>query len=120
MSSTSAPTVGRVPAANGAEALVHHLVAQGVDWIFLNPGTDTAPIQEAVVALAKDGHRVPRVQVCPDERVAMSAAQGYWVRTGRPQAVIVHVDVGTQALGATLHNAQRTHSGVVVIAGRAP
>lgn len=120
MSSTSAPIAAQAPAANGAEALVQHLVAQGVDWIFLNPGTDTAPIQEAVVALAAQGHPVPRIQVCPDERVAMSAAQGYWVRTGRPQAVIVHVDVGTQALGASLHNAQRTHSGVVVIAGRAP
>lgn len=120
MPPTSAPIAAHAPATNGAEALVQHLVAQGVDWIFLNPGTDTAPIQEAVVALSAAGHPVPRIQVCPDERVAMSAAQGYWVRTGRPQAVIVHVDVGTQALGATLHNAQRTHSGVVVIAGRAP
>lgn len=118
--SPSVPIARHVPAANGAEALVQHLVAQGVDWIFLNPGTDTAPIQEAVVALRRAGSTVPRIQVCPDERVAMAAAQGYWVRTGRPQAVIVHVDVGTQALGASLHNAQRTHSGVVVIAGRAP
>jgi acetolactate synthase-1/2/3 large subunit len=120
MPSTAAPLAALAPATNGAEALVQHLTAQGVDWIFLNPGTDTAPLQEAVVALGAAGHAVPRVQVCPDERVAMAAAQAYWTRTGRPQAVIVHVDVGTQALGASLHNAQRTHSGVVVIAGRAP
>lgn len=120
MASTSAPLAEQAPAVNGAEALVQHLVAQGVDWIFLNPGTDTAPIQEAVVALKANGQTVPRIQVCPDERVAMAAAQGYWTRTGRPQAVVVHVDVGTQALGASMHNAQRTHSGVVVIAGRAP
>lgn len=109
-----------VSAENGAELLVQHLVAQGVDWIFLNPGTDTAPLQEAVVALRGRGHRVPRIQVCPDERVAMAAAQAYWDRTGRVQAVVVHVDVGTQALAASLHNAQRTNSGVVIIAGRAP
>lgn len=118
--STDAPTASQVPAANGAQTLVQHLTAQGVDWIFLNPGTDTAPIQEAVVALRSRGAKVPRIQVCPDERVAMAAAQAYWARTGRPQAVVVHVDVGTQALAASLHNAQRTNSGVVIIAGRAP
>lgn len=115
-----APAPLEVEAANGAQTLVQHLTAQGVDWIFLNPGTDTAPIQEAVVALRASGAKVPRIQVCPDERVAMAAAQSYWQRTGRPQAVIVHVDVGTQALAASLHNAQRTNSGVVIIAGRAP
>ncbi len=118
--SLSAPSAQLVTAANTAQALVQHLVAQRVDWIFLNPGTDTAPIQEAVVALRRQGLPAPRVQVCPDERVAMAAAQGYWLRTGRPQVVIVHVDVGTQALGAALHNAQRTNSGVVIIAGRSP
>jgi acetolactate synthase-1/2/3 large subunit len=107
-------------ARNGAEALVQLLVAQGVRHIFLNPGTDTAPIQEAAVALGERGHGTPRLHLCPDERVALSAAQGYWARTGQPQAVIVHVDVGTLNMGAAVHNAQRTHSGVVIIAGKAP
>jgi acetolactate synthase I/II/III large subunit len=107
-------------ATNGGEALVQLLVAQGVDRIFLNPGTDTAPIQEAVVALRSRGVSVPRIHLCPDERVALSAAQGFWLRTGKPQVVIVHVDVGTQSLGAAVHNAQRTNTGVVLIAGKAP
>jgi acetolactate synthase-1/2/3 large subunit len=109
-----------LPAANGAEAFVQLVVAQGVETIFLNPGTDTAPIQEAVVALRAGGADVPRIQLCPDERVAMAAAQACWQYTGRPQLVIVHVDVGTLALGASVHNAQRTNSGVVVVAGTAP
>ena len=33
---------------------------------------------------------------CPNEMVALSAAQGYAQVTGNPAAVIVHVDVGTQ------------------------
>src|SRR5436309_1768157 len=49
------------PARNGAEAVVQLLVACGVDHIFLNPGTDTAPLQEALVALEADGERVPRI-----------------------------------------------------------
>lgn len=105
---------------SGAEALVRLLAVQGVSQIFLNPGTDTAPIQEAVVALRERGQRVPTIWLCPDERVALSAAHGYWMSTGTVQVVMVHVDVGTQGLGAALHNAQRDHAGVVIIAGRTP
>jgi len=115
-----APDRVPVPAENGGEALVSLLAIHGVEWIFINPGTDTAPIQEALVALAARGEPTPKLQVCPDERVAVAAAQGFWLRTGRPQAVIVHVDVGTQAMGAAMHNAQRTNAGIVIIAGRAP
>ena len=42
----------RAPARTGAEAIFQLLVACGVEYVFLNPGTDTAPIQEALVALA--------------------------------------------------------------------
>lgn len=108
------------PSENVAEVLVQQLAAQGVDWIFLNPGSDTPPIQEAILSLTLRGYTVPRIQLCPDERIAMSAAQAYWLLTGRPQCVVVHVDVGTLALGATLHNAQRVNTGVVVIAGLTP
>ncbi|WP_167761040.1 thiamine pyrophosphate-requiring protein [Geodermatophilus sp. DF01-2] len=109
-----------VEALDGAESLLRLLSAQGVERIFLNPGTDTAPIQEAAVALRGRGIEVPTIQLCPDERVALAAAQGFWLRTRRPQVVIVHVDVGTQSLGAMLHNAQRANSGVVIMAGTAP
>jgi acetolactate synthase-1/2/3 large subunit len=50
----------------------------------------------------------------------MAAAHGYFMLTGRPQVVLVHVDVGTQNIGANLHNAQRGRAGVVLCAGRAP
>jgi acetolactate synthase-1/2/3 large subunit len=40
--------------------------------------------------------------------------------SGRPQAVMVHVDAGTLNLGCQLHNAQRNGTPVVVFAGRTP
>src|SRR5437868_8837373 len=86
------------PARNGAEAVLQLLVACGVDHIFLNPGTDTAPLQEALVALQADGERVPRLVQCLYENVAIAAAHGYFQVTRRPQLVVVHVDVGTQNL----------------------
>jgi acetolactate synthase I/II/III large subunit len=108
------------PARNGAELLVQLLAAQGVEYIFLNPGTDTAPLQETLVALRAEGHRVPEIVPCLFENVALAAALGYFAVTRRPQVVVVHVDVGTQNLGANLHNAQRGQGGVVILAGRAP
>jgi acetolactate synthase-1/2/3 large subunit len=103
-----------------AERYVEALVGQGVECLFLNPGTDTFPIQEALARLESAGRRVPRTVLCPFEVVALAAAHGYYVATGRPQAVLVHVDVGTQNLGGQLHNAQRGRVAVLVSAGRSP
>jgi len=108
------------PARTGAEAIFQLLVASGVDYVFLNPGTDTAPLQEALVALAGDGERVPTLVPCLYENVAMAAAHGYFLVTRKPQLVVVHVDVGTQNLGGNVHDAMRGQAGVVILAGRAP
>jgi thiamine pyrophosphate-dependent acetolactate synthase large subunit-like protein len=52
--------------------------------------------------------------------VAMSMADGYARLTNKPQAVIVHVDVGTQGLGAAVHNASTGRAPVLVFAGLSP
>jgi acetolactate synthase I/II/III large subunit len=108
------------PARTGAEAILQLLVASGVEYVFLNPGTDTAPIQEALVALSGDGERVPTLVPCLYENVAMAAAHGYFLVTRKPQLVVVHVDVGTQNLGGNVHDAMRGQAGVVILAGRSP
>jgi acetolactate synthase-1/2/3 large subunit len=95
-------------------------MAQGVDCLFMNPGTDTIPIQEALSKLEQLGQPVPRTVLCLFELVALAAAHGYYQATGRPQAVLVHVDVGTQNLGGMLHNAQRGRAAVLISAGRTP
>jgi acetolactate synthase I/II/III large subunit len=109
-----------VAPATTAEHLLLLLGAYGVEHLFLNPGTDSAPIQEAVFSLAKSGAPIPVVVGSSFESVALSAAHGYFEVTGRPQCVFVHVDAGTQNLGAMLHNAYRDAAGVVIIAGRTP
>jgi acetolactate synthase-1/2/3 large subunit len=116
------PSSGRssAPARTCAEALLQLQVASGVEYVFLNPGTDTAPIQEALVALSGDGERVPTLVPCLYENVAMAAAHGYFLVTRRPQLVVVHVDVGTQNLGGNIHDAMRGQAGVVILAGRSP
>ncbi|KAL4974783.1 thiamine diphosphate-binding protein [Aspergillus desertorum] len=52
--------------------------------------------------------------------VALSMADGYARLTGKPQCVIVHVDVGTQGLGAAIHNASRGRAPVLIFAGLSP
>jgi acetolactate synthase-1/2/3 large subunit len=107
-------------ARNGAEALIQLLVVHGVEYLFLCPGTDTAPVQEAIVSLGREGHTVPKIVPGLYENVALAAAHGYFCVTRKPQAVLVHVDAGTQNLGAMLHDAQRAHAGVLIFAGRTP
>jgi acetolactate synthase-1/2/3 large subunit len=111
---------GYVKLKTTAEHLVSLLAAHGVEYLFLNPGTDTAPVQEAVYALEEAGLPAPTVLPSTFESVSLAAAHAYWNMTGRPQAVFVHVDAGTQNLGAMVHNVLRGRAGVVVIAGKTP
>lgn len=52
--------------------------------------------------------------------VALSMADGMARLTGKPQCVIVHVDVGTQGLGAAVHNASCGRAPVLIFAGLSP
>lgn len=101
-------------------AFLEALAELGVAYAFVNFGSDHAAIIEALAAARVEGRRLPEIIVCPHESVALSAAHGYAQSTGRPQAVIVHVDVGTQNLGGALHNASRGRIPVLIFAGTSP
>ncbi|MCW5978750.1 MAG: thiamine pyrophosphate-requiring protein [Bryobacteraceae bacterium] len=103
-----------------ADAFLDLLNRHGVDYIFANPGTDTAPILEAIAKAEAVGARAPELVLSLHESMAMAAAHGHFMVSGKPQVVMVHVDVGTQNIGANLHNAQRDRAGVVICAGRSP
>lgn len=70
--------------------------------------------------MRKRGDRMPQVIVCPHEMTALSAAHGYAMVTRRPQLVLVHVDVGTQNLGGSIHNAARGRVPAIIVAGLSP
>ncbi len=109
-----------IPVRDGAEAFVEMLNSNGVEFLFLNSGTDTFPIQEAISRMTMEERLVPRVILCIDETTAMFAAQGYYQLTGKAQAVLVHVDAGTLQIGGAYHDVQRDKAAVLVFAGRAP
>ena len=87
--------------------------------------TSAATIPGLIEALAQaraEGRRadLPELIVCPHETVALSAAHAYAAVSGEPQAVLVHVDAGTQNLGGAVHNAARGRIPVLIFAGAAP
>jgi acetolactate synthase I/II/III large subunit len=103
-----------------AANLIALLADEGVSHFFINPGTDSAPLQEALAAARAAGTPAPQPVLCVHESVALAAAIGHHMVSGQPQAAMVHVDAGTLNLGCQIHNAQRNRTPVVVPVDRSP
>ena len=102
------------------EAYLALLADRGVDYLFANAGTDFAPLIEAFAKAETLGTAAPTPITVPHENVAMAMAIGYALMTGRPQAVMVHVNVGTANALCGLMNAARGDVPVLFTAGRTP
>jgi acetolactate synthase-1/2/3 large subunit len=103
-----------------SSALLDALVEAGVEYVFANLGSDHPGLVEAIAAARATGRPVPAVVTCPNEMVGMSAAHGHAQVSGRPQAVLVHVECGTQALAGAVHNAAKGRVPILVLAGASP
>ena len=105
---------------SAANVLLRQLSACGIDYFFANGGTDFPPIAEAFARAEATGDSVPRPMVIPHENLAVAMAHGVYMVSGRPQAVMVHVNVGTaNAVNAVL-DASRDETPVLLFAGRSP
>jgi acetolactate synthase-1/2/3 large subunit len=113
-------STAKVDVSTVAEAYLVLLKARGIDWLFANAGTDFAPIIEALVRGAKAGLAMPEPVVVPHENAAVGMAHGYYLVTGRPQAVMVHVNVGTANALMALLNAARDNVPIFFTSGRTP
>jgi acetolactate synthase I/II/III large subunit len=103
-------------------AFLEALAEAGVTRVFANLGSDHPGIIEALAQARAEGREgdLPSLVVCPHETVALSAAHAYAAVSRTPQAVIVHVDAGTQNLGGAVNNAMRGRVPVLIFAGAAP
>lgn len=101
-------------------AFLEALQEAGVSYIFANFGSDHPGLIEALAQGASAGREFPKVITCPSEMVALSCAQGYAQLTGRAQAVVVHVECGTQSLGGAVHNVAKGRVPVLIFAGLSP
>ena len=103
-----------------AQAWLELLHDRGVDVFLANAGTDFASLVDAFAKRQAEGKASPRPMVVPHESVAMGMAHGYYLATGRPQAVMVHVTVGTANATCGVITAARGRAPVFLAAGRTP
>jgi acetolactate synthase-1/2/3 large subunit len=102
------------------EVFLRALAEHGVDFFFANPGTDFPPIVEAFARGQGRNARLPRPILVPHENLAVAMAHGAYTVTGRPQAVMVHVNVGTGNTINNLINLSRDRVPLILAAGRTP
>ncbi|SFB05856.1 acetolactate synthase-1/2/3 large subunit [Poseidonocella pacifica] len=101
-------------------AIFGKLKALGVDYIFTNSGTDFPPIVEGLVEARRAGIDLPVPVTVPHEHAAVSMAHGYWQVTGRPQAVLLHTNVGLSNGATAAINAWCDQVPMILMSGRTP
>jgi acetolactate synthase-1/2/3 large subunit len=110
----------QTPRRIAAEDYLDALAAHGIDHLFVNPGTDFAPIIEAFARASRTNRPVPRPMVVPHEHAAVAMAHGYTLVTGRPQAVMLHVNVGLANSINALIDVSRDRVPLLLTSGRTP
>ena len=103
-----------------AEAFLRALADHNINYFFCNPGTDFPPIVEAFARAAKTNAKVPKPVLVPHENLAVAMAHGAYLMNGHPQAVMVHVNVGTANTLNNIANASRDRVPLILAAGRTP
>lgn len=101
-------------------ALFARMGALGVDYVFCNSGTDFPPIIEGLAVAHARGQALPQALTIPHEHAAMGMAHGYYFATGRPQAVILHTNVGLANGSIGAINAANDQVPMVLMSGRTP
>ncbi len=108
------------PAETTAQRLLRLLSLRGVEVLFANSGTDFTPIIDGLARLEDAPGFALRVVQCPHESTTVVMAHGHALLSRKPQAVMVHVNVGTANIGMGLINARRARVPMLVMAGRTP
>ncbi len=90
-----------MPRMTGKRALMEMLRAEGVDFIFGNPGTSEGPILDAL-----EGYPDLRYMLTTQEGVAMGMADGYARAAGKVSFVNLHIETGLANGISLLQNAK--------------
>jgi len=98
---------------SGKQALMEQLVAEGVKYVFGNPGTTEQPFMDIL-------QDYPQVQyiLALQEAAALGMADAYAWASGRPAFVELHIAPGLGNAIGMLHSAYYTGTPLVVYAGQ--
>ncbi len=96
----------------GKRALMEMLKAEGVEYVFGNPGTSESAIMDEL-----ESHPELRYKLVLQEGVAMGMADGYARVTGKPSFINLHIETGLANGISLLHNAKEGGTPLVLSAG---
>ncbi|WP_250122564.1 thiamine pyrophosphate-binding protein [Chroococcidiopsis sp. CCMEE 29] len=100
---------------NGRFAIVEQLLADGIHYMFGNPGT----VEEGFLDSLSDYYPEFEYILALQETIAVAAADGYARVTKKPTIVQLHSGVGLGNGIGMLYQAMRGHAPLVVLAGEA-
>ncbi|PVG80780.1 hypothetical protein DDE18_21245 [Nocardioides gansuensis] len=100
-----------------AEVLLTTLAAAGIERLWFCSGSELVPLQEAAARMRAREERCPALAPAIHEHVAICAAMGESMVTGRPVAVAAHADLGPLNFGAELHTAFRGGYPLLILSG---
>src|ERR1700733_5504032 len=99
-------------------AFLKALAEAGVSYLFTGQPGDHSGMLELLVLAQEDRNSavLPRFFSCPDDVIALSAAQAYAMVAMGPQAVVIHDDADTLHLQAELSMAKRDRTPLLILA----
>lgn len=92
----------------------------GFEHVFVNSGTDFPPVVEGLLEAAELNLDLPKLHTIPHEHAALGMAHGHYLMSGRPQAVMLHTNVGLANGSAGAINAACEHVPIIIMSGRTP
>ena len=101
-----------MPRMTGKQALAEMLLAEGVEYIFGNPGTSETPLMDALQDYPQINY-VTSLQ----EASAVGMADGYARATGKPSFANVHIAAGLANAVSMLYDAYRGGTPLILTAG---
>ena len=101
-----------MPVMTGKRAMMEMLRAEGVEYIFGNPGTSESPIMDAL-----EDFPDLKYMLTTQEGVAMGMADGYARATGKAAFVNLHIDTGLANGISLLTNAYEGGTPLVLTSG---
>ncbi|KAA9151049.1 thiamine pyrophosphate-binding protein [Amycolatopsis acidicola] len=100
--------------ADGGEAILAACRDLGVEVIFSSPGSEWAPVWEALARQRRDGTPGPVYLDLMHETLAVGMAIGYTLVKGKPQLVLVHAGPGLLQGATGIHGALLTGVPMVI------
>jgi acetolactate synthase-1/2/3 large subunit len=102
---------------DGGEAILEAFRNLGIDYIISSPGSEWAPVWEALARQKITEREGPTYINCWHESLAVALAQGYTRATGRLQAVLLHAGAGLLQGSIAIHGAQQGEVPMLVLSG---